>query len=68
MTNGYPKIQNSRIETLIKKTKTWKIGDTIPEIISKLDQNRTETFSLKNNNCFFIPNQTILDKKNYTLQ
>ena len=63
MTNEYSQIQNSRIDSLIKKTKTWEIGETIPQIISKLDQNRTEIFALKNNNCYFIHNQIILDKK-----
>lgn len=63
MTKELDQIRNSPIKPLIENTKTFKIGETIPQIISKLDQNRTEVFAMKNNTCYFINQRAILAKK-----
>lgn len=63
MNNNIGKIKNTKISSLIEKTEIFNFSDTISRIISRLDENRSEIFALKNNTCFFINNRLILDKK-----
>ena len=53
----------SKIESLVKKTITFGVDSTIPQILPKLNRNRTEIFALHNGLCYFINSRTVLNKK-----
>ncbi|MHA7646724.1 CBS domain-containing protein [Nitrosopumilus sp. S4] len=61
--NYFKSTKKSVIEPLIKKTSTFNSEGTISEILSKLNDNRTECFTIKNNSCYFINNRMALSKK-----
>ncbi|MGD8707442.1 MAG: CBS domain-containing protein [Nitrosopumilaceae archaeon] len=63
MDSNLEKIKNSKIGSLIEKTEIFDFSDTIPRIISRLKEDRSEIFALKNNTCYFINNRLVLDKK-----